>query len=252
MKAVVRAIYAFLLGSLLLLVGVLPARADIIQTHTWGSFIPPENVALTFNQYNGSLGDLTGIVIELSVSTVGGLAEVDNESGLPVSETVSFGSSAVLDYFGSTVTVPLELVLTTTRAYVSQTFNLGADDGDGIGVQSGGVDYGSLAGGIVTNSASANVNSGVWSQYVGSGTYNILLNVSTFLQLSVTGGVSQGSTPPTANGYVTVTYQGVGGGGGGGSAPEPGSLVLLSSSLGGLAFWRYRRKRTGGRGGPQA
>ena len=183
---------------------------------------------------------------------MGGLAEVDNESASPVSESVSFGSSAALDYFGSTVTVPLELVLTTTKAYVSQTFSLGVDDGDGIGVQSGGADYASLAGGTVSNSATGIVNSGVWSQYVGSGTYDILLNVSAFLQLSVTGGVSQGSSPPTANGFVTVTYQGVGGGGGGGSAPEPGSLLLLSSSLGGLAFWRLRRKRTGERGGPAA
>lgn len=247
----VRATYAFLVGSLLLLVGVLPARADIIQTQTWGSVIPPSTIGLTFNQYNGSLGDLTGIVVELSLSTVGGLAEVDNESASTVSETVSFGSSASLDYFTSTVTVPLELVLTTTKAYVSQTFTLGADDGDGIGVQSGGADYASLAGGIVTSSSSADVSSGVWSQYVGTGTYTIVLNVSTFLQLSASGGVSQGSSPPTANGYVTVTYEGVGGGGGG-SAPEPGSLILLSSSLGGLAFWRYRRKRTGGRGGSQA
>ncbi|MCF8097300.1 MAG: choice-of-anchor E domain-containing protein [Desulfarculaceae bacterium] len=235
-----------------MLVGALPARADIIQTQTWGSFIPPETVGLTFNQYDGSLGDLTGIVIELSITTVGGLAEVDNESASPVSESVSFGSSASLDYFGSTVTVPLDLVLTTTKAYVSQSFNLGADDGDGIGVQSGGADYASLAGGTVSNSATGIVNSGVWSQYVGSGTYDILLNVSAFLELSVTGGVSQGSSPPTANGFVTVTYQGVGGGGGGGSAPEPGSLLLLSSSLGGLAFWRFRRKRTGERGGPKA
>lgn len=250
MKAVVRATYAFLVGSLLLLVGVLPARADIIQTQTWGSVIPPSTIGLTFNQYNGSLGDLTGIVVELSISTVGGLAEVDNESAATVSETVSFGSSASLDYFTSTVSIPLELVLTTTKAYVSQTFTLGPDDGDGIGVQSGGADYASLAGGIVTNSASADVNSGVWSQYVGTGTYTIVLNVATFLELSASGGVSQGSSPPTANGYVTVTYQGVGGGGGG-SAPEPGSLLLLSSSLGGLAFWRYRRKRTGHRGGPQ-
>lgn len=246
----VRATYAFLVGSLLLLVGVLPARADIIQTQTWGSVIPPSTIGLTFNQYNGSLGDLTGIVVELSISTVGGLAEVDNESASPVSETISFGSSASLDYFTSTVSIPLELVLTTTKAYVSQTFNLGADDGDGIGVQSGGVDYASLVGGIVTSSSSADVSSGVWSQYVGTGTYTIVLNVSTFLELSASGGVSQGSSPPTANGYVTVTYEGVGGGGGG-SAPEPGSLLLLSSSLGGLAFWRYRRKRTGERGGPQ-
>lgn len=242
--------HIILLSLFSLFVGVLPARADIIQTQTFGALIPPETVGLTFNQYNGDISDLTGIVIELSISTVGGLAEVDNESTSTVSETVSFGSSVALDYLNSTVTVPLSLVLTTTKAYVSQSFSLGVDDDDGIGVQSGGADYASLAGGTVTNSSTADVSSGVWSEYVGSGTYDILLNVSAFLELSVTGGVSQGSSPPTANGYVTVTYEGVDGGGD--SAPEPGSLVLLSSSLGGLAFWRYRRKRSGKAGGEKA
>ncbi|MCB2190428.1 MAG: choice-of-anchor E domain-containing protein [Deltaproteobacteria bacterium] len=241
----VRATNACLACLLLVLVGVLPARADIIQTQTWGSLIPPETVSLTFNKYDGSLGDLTGIAIELSISTVGGLAEVDNESASAVSETVSFGTSGELDYFGSTVTVPLQLALTTTQAYVSQTFTLDPDDGDGIGVQSGGGDYASLAGGTVTNSASADVNSGVWSEYVGTGTYDILLNISTFLELSASGGVSQGSTPPDASGYVTVTYKGVNAPSEG--APEPASLLLLSSSLGGLALWRYRRKRHGHR-----
>lgn len=243
--------FAILLGLMVLLVGALPARADIIQTKTFGSFFPPQTVTLAFNQYTGDISSLTGIVIDLSISTTGGLAEVDNESGATTA-TVSFGSQASLNYFSSTVTVPLDLVLNVTKAYVSQTFSLGADDGDGIGVQSGGADYATLAGGTVSNLASAAVSSGVWAQYVGSGTYNIVLDLSTYLNVSASGSVSQGSSPPTASGYVTVTYQGVGGGGGGGSAPEPASLLLLSSSLGGLAAWRYRRKRKSDRGGPEA
>ncbi|MBU1275977.1 MAG: choice-of-anchor E domain-containing protein [Proteobacteria bacterium] len=241
--------YAIVLGLLTFLLSALPARADIIQTQTFGPFFPPQTPVLAFNQYNGNIGDITGIVIDLSITTTGGLAEVDNESGATTA-TVSFGTQAALNYFSSTVTVPLELVLNVTKAYVSQTFNLGADDGDGIGVQSGGADYGVLAGGTVSSLSSANVSSGVWAQYVGAGTYNIVLDASTYLNVSASGSVSQGSSPPTASGYVTVTYQGAGGGGG--SAPEPASLVLLSSSLGGLAFWRYSRKRKKGRGSPEA
>ncbi len=247
----VRIKYALLVAVLAVLLAAVPARADIVQTLTFGSFLPPQSPVLTFDQYDGSLGDLTGIIIEISITTTGGLAEVDNESGA-TSATVTFGTQGTLNYFSSTVTLPFELAFIATKATVSQTFSLGADDGDGTGIQSTGADYATLAGGTVTNSSSAAALSSVWSQYVGSGTYDIVVDISTYLNVSASGSVSQGSSPPSASGYVTVTYQGVTSGGGGGETPEPASLVLVCSSLGGLAVWRYRRKRKDGRDQPEA
>ena len=220
-----------------------PARADIIQTQTFGPNVPDYFPNMIFNQYTGNLSDLTGIVVELSLTTVGGLGQVDNESIEPAVVEVKFGTSGWL--IPSGVTLPSELTdaINPVTSYVSSNFTLAANDGDGSGVDTGGADYAQLAGATVTDSLSGSVASTYWSQYVGSGTFSIMAVINTYLNVTGGGGgVSQGSTPPTVNGYIAITYK-TAAGGPAGSAPEPASLILLTSGLGGLAAWRYRRKR---------
>ena len=225
---------------LALLVVAVPASADIIQTQTFGPQVPDYFPVLFFNQYNGNLADLTGIVVELSLTSVGGLAQVDNESAAVANVNVDFGTSGWLISGGPSLPTVFTNPAAPVTAVVSDSFSLGADDGDGVGVQSGGVDYGELPGANTTNSLSGNVLAANWADYVGGGTFNITGVISTYLSVTGASGISQGSTPPNVNGYVTITYQTTGGGA---STPEPASLLLLASGLGGLAAWRTRRRR---------
>ncbi|MCF8031717.1 MAG: PEP-CTERM sorting domain-containing protein [Desulfarculaceae bacterium] len=227
---------------LALLVVALPAQADIIQTQTFGPQVPDYFPALTFNQYNGNLSDITGIVVELSLTSVGGLAQVDNESASIANVTVEFGTSGWLISGGPALPSVLTNPAVPATTVTSGSYSLGVDDGDGAGVQSGGADYAELLGTNITNTLSGSVGSGNWADYVGAGTFNITGVINTYLSITGASGISQGSTPPTVNGFVQVTYQ-TNTGGTGSSTPEPASLLLLTSGLGGLAAWRVRRKR---------
>ncbi|MCF8034225.1 MAG: hypothetical protein K9K66_15755 [Desulfarculaceae bacterium] len=235
---------AKLLVTALLLLGLaLPAGADIIQVQSFGPVTPRYFPNLTFDQYSGNVADLTGITIALTLSTSGGLGQVDNESNTTATVNVDFGTSGWLISGGTVLPSVLSSPSTQVTAVTSGSFTLGPNDGDGLGVQSGGSDYASLVGGTATNSLSGSVPTVGWSGYIGTGTFNIIGYIDTYLKVTGASGISQGSTPPTVTGDVTVTYQTSGGSA---STPEPGSLLLLASSLGslgGLAGWRYRRRR---------
>ncbi len=229
---------------MVLLLLALPARADSIQTQTFGPQVPDYEPVLTFNQYTGNLSDLTGIIVELSLTAAGGLAQVDNESSTTANVDVEFGTSGFLDDYYTTVTLPSELTnyRNPMTSVNTGSFTLGPDDGDGSGVHDdGGDDYAELVGGTVTDSLSGTVSSSDWSDYVGTGTFDITAVIETYLDVTGASGVSQGSTPPTVSGFVRIIYQEAGGPSG--AAPEPATLLLLSSGLGGVAAWRYRRRR---------
>ncbi|MCB2228531.1 MAG: PEP-CTERM sorting domain-containing protein [Desulfarculaceae bacterium] len=230
----------FIITALLLLGLALPAGADIIQVQSFGPQTPKYFPNLTFNQFSGNVADLTGITVSLRLTTSGGLGQVDNESGSTATVTVDFGTSGFL--IGGGVVLPSLLTSPTTsvKAVTTGSFTLGPNDGDGLGVQSGGSDYAYVVGQNVTNSLSGSVPTISWGGYIGSGTFNIIGYIDTYLKVSGASGISQGSTPPTVSGDVTVTYQTTGGSA---STPEPASLLLLASGLGGLAGWRYRRRR---------
>lgn len=236
---------AKIIVTALLLLGLvaLPAAADIIQVQSFGPQTPKYFPNLTFNQYSGNVTDLTGITISLSLNTSGGLAQVDNESGSTATVTVNFGTSGWL-IAGGGIVLPTVLASPATQvtAVTTGNFTLGPDDGDGLGVQSGGSDYAYLVGQNASNSLSGSVPTINWSGYIGTGTFNIIGYIDTYLKVTGASGISQGSTPPTVSGDVSVTYHTTGGGA---STPEPASLLLLASGLGGLAGWRYRRRRKG-------
>lgn len=236
-------IVAPLLLAALLLVSA-PARADIIQTIAFGPGVPNFVASLVFNKFTGDPTSLISIIVDLGITTQGGLGQVDNESANPATVWVEFGSSAYI--FSPQVGLPSNLTQpwNQVNASVGQNFVLGADDGDGAGVQKSGADYGELPGATVSSSATGNVLSTSFSQYTGTGTFSIFALASTYLSVSGAGGISQGTTPPLASGSVTVTYKTKttppppGGG-----VPEPGTLLLMGSAAMGMFGYRIRRRR---------
>ena len=225
------------------------AQADIIQTQTFGPDTASFSTAMTFNKYSGNINDITGIIVDLSVTSVGGLAQIDNDAIQVRDVHVEFGNTGYLN--SADVTLPSSLTnpLAPLKTVTSGDFHFEVTNGDPRGtieVEVGDVDYGELAGGTVTNSLSGNVLSTTYSEYVGVGTFLITGLMDSYLEIT---GVKtrnvfgQLAPPPTLTGYAKVTFQTGGGGGGGGSAPEPTSLLLLASGLGGLGAWRMRRRR---------
>lgn len=218
-----------------------PAQADIIQTQTFGPQVPNFFPVTSFDKYTGSVGDITGIIVELSLTSVGGLAQADNEAGSVANIHVEFGTSGFMISGGPALPTALTNPAVPITTVATADFTLQADDGDGAGVDTGGADYAELVGGNVTNSLIGNVLSANFADYVGAigSTFSITSIISTYLNITGASGISQGSTPPTANGFISVTYQLAPGSG----VPEPGTMLLFASGLGSLGFWRLRRRR---------
>ncbi len=235
-----------ILAALLVLCVALPAGADIIQVQDFGPQTPRYFPELTFDQYSGNIAELVGITVALTLNTSGGLGQIDNESNTTANVSVEFGTSGWLISGGPALPSVLASPATKLTAVTTGYFSLGPDDGDGLGVQTGGGDYDSIIGGTASNSLSGSVPSISWGGYIGTGTFNITGYIDTYLKVLGASGVSQGSTAPIAGGDVTVTYHTTGGSA---AAPEPASLLLIASGLGGLAGWRYRRRRKGSKAG---
>lgn len=208
------------------------SAATITQTNLY-SFIPTNTTALTFNQFDTSLGALTSITITTTVKKSGGSLFVDNDAATPASGSISqsvtinltSGSVALLD----SVPNPIGNNITATTSF---SVSLDPDDGDGGGYQTGGPDFGGTDFGTFTVTETKNVGTGFFTGYQGVGTYVIDAGGTQGTDTTAVGGAAFQGTPATASGDVTITYTYD-------AVPEPTSALL--GGLGVLALLRRRR-----------
>lgn len=210
------------------------ASASVVtQTKTF-SYVPADTATLTFDKFDPSLGTLNSITVTTAVTKSGGSLYVDNDSATPASGNISQSVTIFLN------SIDVDL-LASTGGFIGQNVNaistyaasVGPDDGDGAGVQPGGIDYDGTSFAPTSTSVTQTVRALVMSEYVGAGlTYDIDAIGSQGFDAAGFGGAAIQITPATATGGVTIIYDFT-------PIPEPGSALL--GGLGALALLRRRR-----------
>lgn len=187
---------------------------------------------LTFSKFDGSLGTLLNVYVRANIAVDGGNVYVDNEGGAG-SGTVDWGASLAITS-GDVALFHTGFTAFSASASNIFAFNLGADDGDGVGVQSIGADYGTAAGIAASDSDGYHaINVGFLASYIGTGaTFDINYSVAQIFNLSFSSGTSGAFDPMSSLGSVDVyyEYQTVDAP----SVPVPASAALLGLGLIGL------------------
>jgi hypothetical protein len=217
-----------ILTAALAVAGLVPsvsAGGAISQTLAFGGASPgtvtPFSDTLSFNKFNGTLGTLTGVTIELSSVTYG-TVQVVNWSGNSEGFTSAYAQIPI-----SVSAFSHNFVTTTAQATVAS--------GTVPGPKYNEVDFAGTPG---SDAQSVPITSGYWSQLTGSGTGTFDVSVASSL-----GNFSGSATPGhllfggIASAYGTVeidyTYTPV---------PEPASMAMVAG-LGLLGVGVYRRLR---------
>jgi hypothetical protein len=210
-------------------------QQTIIQTHTFGPSTLSFDNTYIFNEYDGDLADIISVNWSYSLSVSDGQMNIDNDGANPADVTAEFGGEmgvSSTDYTAFTSTT-FQPIFGDVKAITTSVFNLTADDGnDGPGDFSTLPNDGALlAGTSQTTSGNADVNAGLWADYVGNGTDSLTVSANSFASIGTASGVEFGSVPATGSGFITLTIVAV---------PEPSSALL---SMAGLVAFGLRRRR---------
>ena len=224
-------------GMLLVLcLGASCANAAVItQTQNIGEHVPSKSGDLTFGYFDESLGTLLSVQIVTSVTWWGGYYALDNDSDVASSGEGRWGMTIKLS------DVPGVLSSATTKSdYVSDTFSLAKNDGDPTSqFDVGGLDYDRLEGPTYetrrTIGVTVDVAENKLNDYFSNVAGNFVIGYNTTQDQSFSGvsGNSMSSSPLSASGYVTITYNYT-------PVPEPATASLACAGL--LMLLRRRRQ----------
>ena len=224
---------ALQIAALLLVAGSLQA-----STVTYTNIVTMNNnldAVVNLAKFDVSLGTLTGIYLEYVSQISGANVQMDNDSTFAQQGT-AIVQNTVKTFSSSVSLAGTGIVKGDMAVYEENIFNLGATSSDTVGVfnNTGNSDYATWSPGMLAGIGSGNVDSSVWAQYQGAGTFNATIKSVFITSASFDGsdGYFQGNTPNgTFSGTVTYTYSPI---------PEPASasmaiLVLIAG------FWVRRR-----------
>ena len=207
--------------------------ATITQVETF-SGTPDLTRTLTFDEFDdlGGTLTLTSIQVSVSLSAIGGQLILDNDGESSASGSFDFGAKGDISSTDvSLLDAGLLPVTSEVQAGHNQAFSLDPNTGDGPSdfdpTAPDGLQYN---GGTETDSDSGLISGTVFNQYIGTGTYDIDVDVTQWQDFGGVSGIEWAVTPVSASGEVTVIYNYI---------PEPATLGLLS--LGALALLRRRR-----------
>lgn len=235
----------FALAALAMLLFVSAAPAAILEQEQAFSGNPNFLRTLTFDKFDdqGGLATLNSIEYIFTLDNTGGILVLDNDGEQPASGNYEFGTKASLMSFDvpmvNALSMPVTGVLT---AYNTGTFSLAADVGDSSGDwDPSGPDGIQIDGTIQSDSDSGFINATAFSQYTGTGTFDVLASANQWFDFEGVSGVEGATTPSSVAGSVKILYNYAGGT----PVPEPATMILFGSGLMGLGAIGRRRKGKG-------
>jgi len=190
---------------------------------------------LTFDEFDdgGGMYTLQSIQVLMDMEVCGGALVLDNDGVDPASGTFEFGAKGDISSVDvSLLNASFQPVVAELEAWHSGGFSLDGNVGDGAGdydpTPPDGMQYNGMT---ESDSGQGYIASSLFSQYIGTGTYDIEVELNQWSDFGGVSGIEWAVTPATANGEVTVIYDYL--------VPEPATFGLIA--MGGLALLRRRR-----------